>query len=128
MDLLSIIDLAEHRQDRVILINIDFAKAFDKVNWDYIDKALEFFGFGEIFRHMVKAAHKDTSCCTVNAGFSSNYIEIEKGLRQGSPQSTGLFNIAVEMLGISIRQNPKINGIALKDIDKKHGQYADDLC
>ena len=35
--------------------------------------------------------------------------------------------MAVEILGIAIRQNPNINGLSLTGKSKKHGQYADDL-
>ena len=38
-----------------------------------------------------------------------------------------LFNFAVEFLGLAIRQNPKIIGIKIVPMEKKHAQYADDL-
>ena len=72
------------------------------------------FGFGPRFIKMINNAHKDTSSCTINGGFSSHYMDIQQGLRQGSPLSPGLFDLVVETLGITIHQNPKIVGI---DID-----------
>ena len=64
---------------------------------------------------------------SVNAGRSSAYFNIERGLRQGSPLSTGIFNLAVEILWIAIREKKTITGITIDGKDKKHAQYADDL-
>ena len=127
MDLLSVMDYAEQRQLEILIISFDFEKAFDKVNWEYLDNVLSFFDFGPKFRHMVQMAHRDTVSCTVNGGYSSQYINIERGLRQGSPLSPGLFDLAVETLGLAIRQNPKIVGVNVGKYHKKHAQYADDL-
>ena len=93
-------------------------KAFDRVNHQFLDTTLEFFGFGEIFRAMVRNVHKDAVSCTVNMGFSSDYINIEQGLRQGSSLSPGLFNLVVETLGMATRQNPNIQGIKIGKSEK----------
>ena len=127
LDILSIIDYTEEKELPFLLVSFDFEKAFDKVNWDYLDKALGFFGIGQKFRQMVRNAHLDTKSCTVNGGFSSDYIEIHQGLRQGSPLSPALFNIAVEILSIAIRQNPDIIGLKIGEKVKKVGQFADDI-
>ena len=127
MDLLSIIDFAQYNKERMVVVGFDFAKAFDKIDWSYIDKTLELFGFGETFREMVTSAHRNTTCCTLNGGHASSYMNLERGLRQGSPLSTGLFILAVEILGLAIRQNRNITGIKINGKEKKHGQYADDL-
>ena len=127
MDLMSILDYAEHKNLPLLLLSFDFEKAFDKINWEYLDASLEFFGFGKRFRQMVKNVHIGTTSCTVNCGISSEYININNGLRQGSPLSPALFNIAVEILGLVIRQNDNIIGINVNGRQKKHGQYADDM-
>ena len=126
-DLVSVLDYVKEKQDKYLLISFDFQKAFDKVNWQYLDAAMKFFGIGEKFRKMIQNAHEDTKSCTVNGGFSSNYIDIRQGLRQGSPLSPALFNIAVEILSIAIRQNENIEGLKIGIKMKKHGQYADDI-
>ena len=80
MDLISTIDYANFRQKRMLIVSFDFAKAFDRIDWGYLDNVLCSFGFGTTFRKMVESAHKDTTCCTINAGFSSRYMKIERGL------------------------------------------------
>ena len=127
LDLMSMMEYTESRKIPSLLISFDFEKAFDKVNWNYLDRTLELFGFGTRIREMVKNTHINTSSCTVNGGFSSKYFEIERGLRQGSPLSPVLFDFAAEILGCAIRQNDQIRGIKIDGKEKKIGQYADDI-
>ena len=128
LDLISMLEYVEKRQTLALLLSFDFEKAFDKVNWKYLDQTLQLFGFGEKIRDMIKFAHKDTSCCTVNGGVSSQHFPVERGLRQGSPLSPILFDLAAEILACALRQNEDIEGIKIGNtIEKKLGQYADDI-
>ena len=76
MDLMSIINYTRVKKLNALLISFDFEKAFDKVNFEYLDRVLEAFDFGLVFQTMIVNAHKDTVSCAVNAGFSSDYIKI----------------------------------------------------
>ena len=127
MDLMSIIDLAEDKVTDLLLFSFDFQKAFDNVNLIYLDKVLQFFGFGDNLRQMVKSLHEEAVSCTINGGHSSKYMKIKNGLRQGSPLSPVLFNLAVEVLALSLRQNKDIEGLKVGGVHKKLGQYADDM-
>ena len=130
IDIMSVLDLAEHRQEEMLLISFDFEKAFDMVGFEYIETVLKRFGFGPNFCTMIMNALTGMSCCTINGGFASKYMKVERGLRQGSPISPILFDLAVEPLGAAIRHNCNIEGIILANTtlsQKKHGQYADDL-
>ena len=37
-----------------VIMTIDFVKAFDMVSWDFIEKCLQFFNFGEVIQRWVK--------------------------------------------------------------------------
>ena len=131
MDLLTGIDYTNSSTEPYLLISFDFEKAFDNVSWEYIDYTLEYFNFGPVFRDMIQNALKGMVACTINNGKTSEYFSIEKGLRQGSPVSTGVFNLIVETLGLKIRQTESIEGIKyigeVGEEQKKHVQYTDDL-
>ena len=129
LDLLSAVDWANKENKPMLIVSFDFEKAFDKLNWDYLDSALEFFNFGDKFRKMIRKIHEDAEACTINGGFSGKRFKVKNGLRQGSPISPTLFNLAVEIIGLKIRQNKEIVGIKTsnEEEEKKHGQYADDL-
>ena len=42
-----ICDLIDKCNEAEILISLDFEKAFDSIEWPFICKSLQFFGFGE---------------------------------------------------------------------------------
>ena len=87
-----------------LLLFIDFQKAFDSVEWEFLFESLQKFNFGRDFLQWVKT-------CVINNGVSSNFFTLERGVRQGDPLSPYLFIIAVETLAISIRQKESIKGI-----------------
>ena len=127
IDLVSILDYTQEEKIPALLVSFDFQKAFDNVNHRYLDKVLDFFGFGANITQMIHFAHEGAVSCTVNGGISSKYMDIKNGLRQGSPLSPTLFNLAVEVLAIFIRTNTGIKGIKIEGYEKKIGQYADDM-
>ena len=126
-DLLSVIDYVNHHNIPAVIISFDFEKAFDKLSWKFLDKTLKLFNFGPIFRTMIENINVNSQFCTINCGKTSPYQPITRGIRQGNPASSLIFNLAVEILGQNIRENPKIQGIDVKGTHKKHSQYADDL-
>ena len=108
------------------MIFIDFEKAFDSVEWDFLYKCLESFNFGPDFLKWVKTFYKNMQSCTINNGSASNYFVLEQGVRQGDPLSPYLFIAVVETLAIAIRQNKDIKGISIENEETKLLQYADD--
>ena len=68
LDLMSVIDYTENKKLNALILSFDFEKAFNKVNFEYLDVVLEAFNFGKNFRTMVANAHKNTTSCTVNGG------------------------------------------------------------
>ena len=97
-----------------LMLFIDFQKSFDSVEWEFLLKCLETFNFGPDFLRWVRVFYKNIQNCVINNGMTSNFVTLERGVRQGDPLSPYLFVVAVETLAIAIRQNPDI------------AQYADD--
>lgn len=62
----------------------------------------------------------------INNGWSSEYLNLTSGFRQGDPLSPSLFILAVETLAIAIRENAKIKGIVIDKQETKLLQYSDD--
>ena len=100
-----------------LLIFIDFEKAFDSVECDFL--------FGSDFLHWIKTFYKNVQFI-MNNGTASNYFPLERGVRQGDPLSPYLFIVVVETLAIAIRQNQDIKGISIENEETKILQYADD--
>ena len=109
-----------------LMIFIDFQKAFDSIEWDFLFKCIEAFNFGSDFLRWVKLFYNNVQSCIMNNGITSKSFQLERGVRQGDPLSPYLFIVAVETLAIAIRQNPAIKGITIGKEETKLLQYADD--
>ena len=93
-----------------IMTAIDFEKAFDSLNWNFLSRSLEFFGFGASFVAWIKTFYNNITSCVINNGFSTPSFNLKRGVHQGDPLSPSLFIIVLELLAISIRNNNKIRG------------------
>ena len=107
---------------------LDFQKAFDSLEWNFIYKALEMFNIGESFIHWIKTLYRDPQACIKNNGHLSRSVHLERSIRQGCPVSCLLFIIAVEVMAIAVRQNENLAGLKIGDNTDaiKIVQYADD--
>ena len=70
--------------------------------------------------------YTNISSCVTNNGWTSQYFDVNRGVRQGCPLSPYLFILAAETLAINIRQNSKIKGVKIGDKEFKIKLYADD--
>jgi hypothetical protein len=68
-------------------------KAYDRIDWQFLDKMSESRGFGVIFRNQVKSI---PLCFTINDTNSSYFMAV-KGLKQGDPLSLILFNLVADV-------------------------------
>ena len=109
-----------------IILSIDFEKAFDTINWKFINDALKAFNFGHNFCNAIKTLYNDISSCVINNGRTSEWFKPQRGVRQGCPISPYLFIITIELLAIHIRENKDIQGIDVRDKVLKICQLADD--
>ena len=76
---------------------------------------------------MVKIVYNQPSVCASNNGYWSQFFTPTRATGQGCCLSPAIFNLVVKLLGLGIRQNPRIMGIELNGDHIKAGQFADDL-
>ena len=119
----SILDIIAHTgslQLPGVLLFIDFEKAFDSIEHEFLYKALECFNFGPSFIKWIQTFYNNLSSCVLNNGFFSSLFQLERGVRQGDPLSPYLFLIAIEIMAISIRTNENIEGIKIGEDDREN--------
>jgi len=110
-----------------LLSFIDFHKAFDSLEWNFLLSCLRGFNFGPDFILWVDIFYKNIQSCVLNNSFKlRRTFALERGVRQGEPLSPYLFALAVEVLAIAVRQNTCIIGISIDGQETKLLQYADD--
>jgi hypothetical protein len=91
-----------------VIFKIDFEKAYDKVNWNFLQQTLRMKGFSEKWCSWVKHFTQGEN---VNIKINDQldpYFQTKKGLRQGDPLSPILFNIVVDMLAVLIARAKEV--------------------
>ena len=121
------VHLANQCKLNALLISLDFEKAFDRVNYDSLFKAMEYFNFGKNIIEWVKILFRDFFLCTMNNGHFSQFFMPTCGLFQGNPYSCYGFIIVIECLAIMIRNNLAIKGVQIGSLVNLLTMFADDL-
>lgn len=93
----------------VVILKLDFEKAYDKVNLSSLQQALRMKGFSPIWCRWIDQIVRGESVGIKVNDDIAHYFQSKKGLRQGDPLSPILFNLVADMLAILI-QRAKDNG------------------
>lgn len=114
-----------------IIFKIDFEKAFDSVNWDFLASVLVAYGFGNRFVSWIMQYYKETRTSILVNGSPTFEFSPSCGLRQGDPISPLLFNLVAEVLSFMINKAVSDGDLKGSDLDGvantiTHVQFADD--
>ena len=109
-----------------IAIFIDFRKAFDTIERNYLLSALRLFNFGPDIQRWVKVIYHNVSSCVLNNGHASPFFQLHRGVRQGCHLSGLLFVIGIELLARALQNDNSIKGVNIGKKEIKPSQFADD--
>ena len=75
---------------------IDFEKAFDSISWKFLYNVLDYLGFTEGYIKWIKLLNKGIPASVVQAGCKSEFLNIERGCKQGDPIAAYLFLLGAQ--------------------------------
>jgi hypothetical protein len=107
---------AKFSEQDLIFLKLDFSKAYDRVDWQFLFGALCNFGFPEEFVAMTKLLFEDAEAAVKVNGSSSSSFKILRGVCQGCPLAPYLFLVVAEVLNTMMKKEVhegRIRGIAL---------------
>jgi exonuclease III len=106
---------------------IDFRKAFDSVSHAAILRTLNYLQLPSCFINTIMDMLSNTKVKVSVNGYLTDWIDIQRGTKQGDPISPTLFVLVIECLSRAISSSDSIIGLKLGDLSLKHLLYADDL-
>ena len=121
---------ARDRNIRLIVLNLDFEKAFDRVSHQYLFKVLQKMGFPERFLAWVGLLYRGITSKVIINGHLTKAVEINCGVRQGCPLSPLLYIACIEPLAQILRRDQGIRGVRVPGSGGQHTKcilYMDDV-
>ena len=122
----DIIEIANTLQMEGFLVTMDVEKAFDSLDHKFLISVLKKFGFSQNFISWIVVILKNQESCVINGGRTTKYFKLNRGARQGDLVSAYLFILALEILFMLIKENPRAKGLNIFYHCHLYSAYADD--
>ncbi|XP_071708448.1 uncharacterized protein [Rutidosis leptorrhynchoides] len=127
----AVISWYKKRNQQMLLFKVDFEKAYDSVNWEYLNFMLSSLGFSNKWCRWINGCLNSARSSILINGSPTKEFPIKRGLRQGDPLSPFLFIIVMEGLHLAFNKavsSNLIHGINIGgNIALSHLIYADDV-
>nr|KAJ0204712.1 hypothetical protein LSAT_V11C500243130 [Lactuca sativa] len=109
---------AKNTKENLFVLKIDFEKAFDSINWGYLDSMMEQMGFSNKWRNWIRGCLTSSKASVLVNRSLTDEFEITKGVRQGPNQAIRTALEKKLITGITLpNQGPSLS----------HLFYADDV-
>ncbi|GAU29920.1 hypothetical protein TSUD_148290 [Trifolium subterraneum] len=130
------VDSPQHEARRskkdLLLFKVDFEKAYDSVDWGYLDAVMGRMSFPTLWRKWIKECVCTATTSILVNGSPTDEFPLERGLRQGEPLSPFLFLMAAEGIHVfmeAIVERNLFTGYNVGEatpVSVSHLQFADD--
>ncbi|GAU22961.1 hypothetical protein TSUD_247050 [Trifolium subterraneum] len=126
------VDEARKTKKELLLFKVDFEKAYDSVDWSYLDAVMGRMSFPVLWRKWKKECICTASASVLVNGSPTEEFPLQRGLRQGDPLSPFLFLLAAEGLNILMQamvDRQFFSGYSFRtqnQISVSHLQFAND--
>jgi len=99
----EIVEDAKRLKKDLLLFKVDFEKAFDSIDWSYLEAVMKKMNFPTLWRKWIMECVSTASASVLVNGSPTHEFKFERGLRQGDPLSPFLFLIAAEGLNVMMK-------------------------
>ncbi|MCI21988.1 RNA-directed DNA polymerase (Reverse transcriptase), partial [Trifolium medium] len=130
----EVVDMAKRMGNKCLIFKVDFEKAYDSVEWSFLEYMLRRFGFCDVWIGWMKSCVFGGNLSVLVNGSPTGVINIQRGLKQGDPLAPFLFLLVAEGFGGAMKRAVNLNlfrGFNIRSNGPciSHIQYADDtLC
>ncbi|CAL1361249.1 unnamed protein product [Linum trigynum] len=107
----------EKAKDGFFAAKLDMAKAYDRVEWDFLERVMKKLGFEERWVALVMKCVTSVTYSILVNGHKSDTFSPSRGLRQGDPLSPYLFLLCAEGLTSLVKKTEEegnLHGIQMR--------------
>ncbi|GAU23620.1 hypothetical protein TSUD_386090 [Trifolium subterraneum] len=128
----EVVDEARRAKKELLLFKVDFEKAYDSVDWGYLDAVMGRMSFPTLWRKWIRECVCTATTSVLVNGSPTDEFSLERGLRQGDPLSPFLFLLAAEGLSVLMKtmvEHHLFTGYSVGErepISVSHLQFAND--
>ncbi|KAL8126011.1 hypothetical protein AgCh_013344 [Apium graveolens] len=118
-------------KNEVVGFKIDVSKAYDRLEWHFLEAMMQKFGFNSVWIDRVMKCVTTVSYSFVQEGEIFGDVQPQRGIRQGDPMSPYLYILCAEGLSSMIRRHEQVGllhgcSIARGAPPMSHLLFADD--
>ncbi|XP_028125789.1 uncharacterized protein LOC114322644 [Camellia sinensis] len=127
----EVVDSWKKSRKKGLILKLDFEKAYDTMNWEFLFSMMKNFGFGGIWVEWIRVCITSVRLSVLVNGAPTEEFSPQRGLRQGDSPSPFSFNIATEGLSILLSRALDLGlikwvKIGSGGLDLTHLQFTDD--
>ncbi|KAJ0837904.1 putative RNA-directed DNA polymerase [Helianthus annuus] len=105
----ELISWIKKKKSKAFILKIDFDKAYDNVNWNFVVDILHHMGFHNKWCSWVSGILKSANSSMLVNGSPTFAFKCEKGMRQGDPLSPFLFLVVMEVLSCMLDKAKEVD-------------------
>ena len=106
--MLDIMKVMEDTETDAVVLNLDFSKAFDCIDFSAITGSMSYFDYPQYLIDWTRILYNEFQVRVQNNGNLSDWINLERGVHQGGCCSTTYFILCAEVVAIALSNNVKI--------------------